>query len=447
MNNKILILVTLALVFSCKENDKPQKTETQSRNNYAVEIDSFLTNLAKDQVFMGSVSISKNGEVVYSNAIGYSDLESEIKANKNTKYRIASITKVFTAVLVFKAIEDGKIQLDQTIDSFFPTLLDGDKITIAHLLHHQSGIMSYTKDQYFWDNRTQNQSSKDLMNVIISLDRNFEPGENTEYSNSNYFLLAQLLELVYDDRYENLLEKNIIKPLGLQDTYVGKTTHSDHNESFSYTSENGEWKLFPETHLSIAKGSGSLLSTPSDLNIFFRGLMKGQLISSASIEKMTTIIRNHGMGIFRYNIHDQSGYGHGGNIDGFTANSIYFMDLDVALTISSNASSMPIEEVYSEILKAYLGKQEVTISEEEVAQFVGVYISENDPEDQCVFIQDNNVLVNFIKNEFKAPLVYRGNNRFVLEQLYAESISFTFSDDGNQLIFEQGDYRGVYKKE
>jgi D-alanyl-D-alanine carboxypeptidase len=123
------------------------------------------------------------------------------------------------------------------------------------------------------------------------------------------------------------------------------------------------------------------------------------------------------------------------------------MNLDVALTVISNASTMPIEEVYSEILTAYLGKQEVTISEEEVAQFVGVYTSKNDPEDQCVFIQDNNVLVKIIKNEFKAPLVYKGNNRFVLEQLYAESISFTFSDDGNQLIFEQGDYRGIYKKE
>lgn len=447
MKNKILILVTLSLMFSCQENKKPHKSEKPSPDNYTVEIDSLLTNLAKDQVFMGSVSLSKNGEVVYSNAIGYSNLESEIKANKNTKYRIASITKAFTAVLIFKAIEDGKIQLDQTIDSFFPTLLDGDKITIAHLLHHQSGIMSYTKDQYFWDNRTQNQSSKDLMNVIISLDRNFEPGENTEYSNSNYFLLAQLLELVYDDRYEDLLEKNIIKPLGLQDTYVGKTTHSDHNESFSYTSENGEWKLFPETHLSIAKGSGSLLSTPSDLNIFFRSLINGKLISSASLEKMTTIIRNHGMGIFNYNIHDQAGYGHGGNIDGFTANSIYFIDLDVALTICSNASSMLIEEVYSKILKAYLGVQKVPISEEEVASFVGVYFSETDPDDECVFIQDKNTLVNFIKSEFKAPLVYKGNNRFVLEQLNAASISFIFSEDGKEMIFEQGEFKATYKKD
>jgi D-alanyl-D-alanine carboxypeptidase len=98
-------------------------------------------------------------------------------------------------------------------------------------------------------------------------------------------------------------------------------------------------------------------------------------------------------------------------------------------------------------LKPIWGKQEVTISEEEVAQFVGVYISKNDPEDQCVFIQDNNVLVNFIKNEFKAPLVYKGDNRFVLEQLNAASISFIFSEDGKEMIFEQGEFRGIYKKE
>ena len=87
------------------------------------------------------------------------------------------------------------------------------------------------------------------------------------------------------------------------------------------------------------------------------------------------------------------------------------------------------------------------ISESEVEKFVGVYISQKDPNDKSVFIQDKDILVNFIKSEFKEPLVYKGNNRFVLEQMYAESISFTFSEDGKQMVFEQGGNTWKYIKE
>lgn len=352
-----LIYITIIVLFlSCKETSKPEETEKQTKNNYTLALDSFLMKLEKEKTFMGSVSLSKNGKIIYAKATGRRDTEKALGANTQTKYRIASITKTFTAVLIFKAIEEGKIQLNQTIKNFFPSLPNADKITIAHLLHHQSGIQSYTKDEYFWTNRTEYQSAEDLLTAIEVLDRNFEPGDNTEYSNSNYFLLSQILEIVYADSYENLLEKRIVKPLDLQHTYVGGTTDSENNESFSYIYENDNWELFRETHLSIAKGSGSLVSTPSDLNVFFRSLIKGELVSASSLENMTRIVRNHGMGIFSYSLHDQSGFGHGGNIDGFTSSAIYFNNIDLALSLTSNASRKPINEVYSEILNLYLGE-------------------------------------------------------------------------------------------
>lgn len=447
MKHQLFSLAIITLLFSCTEQAKPGKPEAQSDYNYSVAIDSFLTKLDKDQSFMGSVSISKNGEVIYSHTMGYCDLDKRVKPNENTKYRIASITKTFTAVLVFKAIEANKLQMDQTVEGFFPNLINGDKITIAHLLHHQSGIPSYTKNDYFWENRTEVQSADDLMDAIIALESNFEPGADTEYSNSNYFLLAQLLESVYEDSYENLLEKYITKPLKLRNTFVGGTIDPDSNECYSYTGEEGAWELFPETHLSLAKGSGSLVSTPADLNVFFRSLMNGELVSSASLEQMTTIVGNHGMGIFRYNLHDQSGHGHGGNIDGFTASSIYFEDIDVALSITSNASSVTINEVYSEVLNLYLGQREVAISEEEIKKYVGVYTYKDDPSDQSVFEREGNTLILVIKGEFREPLIYKGNGRFLFNQMYGESISFTFSGDGKELTFEQGGFKGVYKKE
>lgn len=443
----IIFLAIITIFVSCNANNKPQGVEVQPVDKQIVHIDSFLMKLDTEQTFMGSVSITKNGKEVYTKAMGERDLEKGLKINTHTKYRIGSITKTFTAALVFKAIEENKIQLNQTIEQFFPTLLKGNKITIAHLLHHQSGIQSYTKDSYFWENRTQKLSEEDLMNAMSKLKRNFEPGENTQYSNSNYFLLAQLLEIVYERSFEDLLVDRIIKPLNLQNTIFNETIHAGNNESYSYTFEEGQWKLFPETHLSLAKGSGSLISTPSDLNIFFRSLLKGELISSSSLKEMTTIVRSHGMGIFELSLHDQLGLGHGGNIDGFTAKAFYFKDIDLALSVTSNASVKPMNEVYSEILKLFLGEQEIAISEDELVKYVGVYASEKNPTDKVVFEREGNTLIHVIMNEFREPLTYKGNRRFLFNQVSAPQISFSFSENGNELIFEQNKFKEVYKRE
>jgi len=199
--------------------------------------------------------------------------------------------------------------------------------------------------------------------------------------------------------------------------------------------------------LSTAKGTGSIVSTAEDLNSFFEKLLTGKILSEESLALMKTIKDRYGMGLFRYTINDRQGFGHRGRIDEFRATSIYFANENLAFTLISNGSRIDINKIYTDILKLYLNDAIAEISEAEVAKFVGVFVSQNDPSDKAVFIQEKNVLINFIKDEFKEPLVYKGNNRFVLEQMYAESISFTFSSDGKELAFEQGGKTWKYIKE
>jgi D-alanyl-D-alanine carboxypeptidase len=348
--------------------------------------------------------------------------------------------------MVFMAIEEGKITLDKTIDSFFPELKNSNKITIAHLLHHQSGILSYTKDNYFWENREKEQAPKDLLNAIQKLEQNFEPGRNTAYSNSGYFLLGQILEEVYKESYQNLLHKKIIEPLGLKNTYIVHNIQLDKNESFSYVYNKTKWEKFPETNLSLAKAAGSITSSPKDLNIFFRNLLNGKLVSESSLEHMKTIVRRHGMGLFRYKIHDQTGYGHGGNIDGFNSSAIYFKDIDVAIAITSNGAKTSINEVFSKVFEFYLGDVSHPISEEELAIYEGTYYDIKDNSDTSVFERKNDTLILVIKGEFRQPLKYKGDRRFLFNQMYGEQISFTFSEDGKEMLFEQGKYKGKYEK-
>jgi D-alanyl-D-alanine carboxypeptidase len=442
---KKIILVTVALVillFSCTERKKTVQSIEQNHNSYQVKIDSLLKTYDEKNEFMGSVIISKNGKIAYQNTIGYSDVKIKKKAGTDTKYRIGSVTKSFTAALIFKAIQEGQLTLNQTLADYFSNIKNADKITIGHLLQHRSGIHSFTKDKWFFDNRTKYISSEDMLFKISKYESDFEPGSNGEYSNSNYFLLALILEKIYNVSYDSLLQVKICKPLQLNNTYSGKEINVENNESFSYNYDE-KWIKFPETDLSTAKGTGSIVSTAKDLNTFFEDLLTGKVLSEESLTLMKTIKDRYGMGLFRYTTNDREGFGHRGRIDEFRATSIYFPLENLAFTLISNGSKIDINEIYIEILKLYLGDSPVAISENELMKFVGVYVSQNDPNDKSVFIQENNTLINFINNEFKAPLIYKGENRFVLEQMYAESISFTFSADGKEVTLEQGGDKGT----
>jgi len=444
MRTSFLLLFSILLIFSCQEKDKNNSSNQNKPTSITLKIDSLLHNYEKSGEFMGSIELSKKGKSIYSKAIGYSNIEAEKKSVSNTKYRIGSVTKTFTATLIFKAIEENKLDLNEAIENYFPNVKNANKITIAHLLQHRSGIRSYTKDKWFFDNRTNYISSKEMLAKISTYESDFEPDSNGEYSNSNYFLLALILEEIYTTSYKELLQEKICKPLKLNNTYVGKEISK--NESYSYNYDE-KWVEFPESDLSSTKGTGSIVSTAKDLNIFFESLLTGKVLSEENLLLMKNIKDRFGMGLFRYKINDRQGFGHRGRIDEFRATSIYFDKENLAFTLISNGSKIDINEIYQEILKLYLNEAPIKISENEVKNFVGIYVSQNDPDDKSVFIQDKNILVNFIKNEFKAPLIYKGNNRFVLEQMYAESISFTFSADGKQMIFEQSGNTWNYIKE
>ncbi|GGG98744.1 D-Ala-D-Ala carboxypeptidase [Polaribacter pacificus] len=446
MRTTFAVLISILVFFSCQDKNKNASLSANKPANIPLKIDSLLIKYEQNGAFMGSVILSQKGKTIYKNTVGYSDVETKKKASTNTRYRIGSVTKTFTATLVFKAIEEHKLGLNQTIESYFPNIKNADKISIAHLLQHRSGVQSYTKDKWFFENRTQYISSEDMLAKISTYQSDFDPNTQAEYSNSNYFLLALILEKIYNSSYDTLLQENICKPLGLNDTYVGKEINIQANESYSYSYDK-KWLKFPETHLSSAKGTGSIVSTPKDLNRFFENLLTGKILSEKNLLLMKDIKDRFGMGLFRYKINDRQGFGHRGRIDEFRATSIYFAKENLTFTLVSNGSKMDINELYQEIIKVYLNDALVEISENDLKNFVGVYVSQSDPDDTVVFIQDKNVLVNFIKNEFKAPLVYKGNNRFVLEQMYAESISFTFSADGKQMVFEQSGGKWDYIKE
>ena len=136
-----------------------------------VKLNEYFNTIEENNKFMGSVAISKNGEVIYSKAIGFADIEKRLKASEKTKYRIGSITKTFTTVLVLKANEEEKLDLNQTIDKWFPGIKNSNRITVKALLNHRSGIHNFTNDSDYLTWNTQPKTEKEMVTGHIMINK------------------------------------------------------------------------------------------------------------------------------------------------------------------------------------------------------------------------------------------------------------------------------------
>jgi D-alanyl-D-alanine carboxypeptidase len=245
---------------------------------------SLMNILAEKDKAMGSLTISKNGEVVYSKAIGYSFISGSEKlaATDQTKYRIGSISKMFTAIMIFQLIEDGKLNLTTTVDKYFPQLPNANKITIGNLLNHRSGLHNFTDNPDISTWMTLPKTQEEMLAIIAKGGIDFQPNEKFSYSNSNYVVLGYIVEKVFKLSYSKYLSDRITSKIGLSNTYVGAKTDAKKNESFSYRFLTN-WEQASETDMSVPGGAGCLVSTPADLTKFIESLFYLKLVSNSSL--------------------------------------------------------------------------------------------------------------------------------------------------------------------
>jgi len=317
-----------------------------------LKLDSLFSRIEKNDKGMGAISLYKNGKEIYSNSIGFADINRSVKNSANTKFRIGSISKTFTAVIILQLIEENKLNLETTLDKFFPQIQNSAEITIEHLLRHRSGIHNFTSDP---DYQSYNQNAKteaEMLEIFNQLKPDFKPGEKYSYSNTGYVLLSYIAEKIEGKKYSEILNSRIVKPLKLEATYLGGKINSIENEAQSY-SKTKEWLLSTETDMSIPLGAGGIVSTPLELNRFFEGLFTGELVSEKSLEQMTNIIEGYGMGIFSFPFSSKKGFGHTGGIDGFSSMAGYFPHDSLFFAYCSNGISMPLNNILIGVFSIY----------------------------------------------------------------------------------------------
>jgi D-alanyl-D-alanine carboxypeptidase len=245
-----------------------------SQNLNKPKLDSLFNTLAEQNKAMGSLTISKNGSVLYRRANGYSFISDNEKlaATEKTKYRIGPISMMFTATMIFQLIDEGKLSLTTTLDKYFPELPNANIITISNLLNHRSGLHNFTDDLDYTTWMTQPKTQDEMLATISKNKVDFQPNEKAYPSNSNYVILGYILENISKQSYLKNLEERITTKIGLSNTYVGGSTNTNNNESFSYKFVS-KWEQLPETDMSIPGGACSIVSTPTDLTIFIYKLL------------------------------------------------------------------------------------------------------------------------------------------------------------------------------
>lgn len=362
--------------------------QTQQLNS--AKMDSLFASLSSNQQAMGSVAISKNGKLLYAKAIGFSEKEAvpPVMSSVKTKYRIGSITKTFTTVLIFQLIEEGKLSLSTPLSKYFPTVPNATKITISQLLNHRSGIFNITNDPAFLTWMTQPKTKDEMVALISKTTPVFEPDAKAEYSNSNFILLGFIIENLRKKPYAQVLQERIAQKIKLTDTYYGKPAASKDDESFSYHWEGGDWIKESQTDMSIPHGAGAIVSTPTDLVRFMEALFSNKLVSSASVLKMKTLVDGFGMGLFQIPFGNKRAFAHNGGIDGFTSIAAYFPEDSVAVSYCTNGQRYPMNDVLIAILSIYYNldyqiptfkKVNYSVKSEDLDQYLGVYASQQIP--------------------------------------------------------------------
>lgn len=256
----------------------------------AVNIDSIMQYCYDNNLFNGSVLVAHKSKVLFTDGYGYSDTGLKKQNNPETIFRLGSVTKTFTSILIMKLYEEGKLELDDKVTSFIPDYPkeQGDKISIRHLLSHSSGMTDYTSMPGILDYILEEQNPEEFIKFFWNEKTGFEPGSEYNYSNSGYFLLGAITEVITGKKYAEALQEYIFNPLGMKNSgYINDDEHYE-NEANGYVKTEEGLSSPMSFHHSLPFAAGGIYSTAEDLYIYFMAIHKNEILSPANTVLLQT---------------------------------------------------------------------------------------------------------------------------------------------------------------
>lgn len=430
---KILALLYLFVTVSCnvpaQNIDKPR-------------LDSLLNVLAENNRAMGSLALNVNGQVIYQKATGFIALNNGVSthADVKTKYRIGSISKMFTAVLVLQLIEEGKLSLSTPLGKYYPQLPNAGKITIDMMLRHRSGLHNFTNDSLYTTYKYKPVTQQILTDIFAKQPADFEPDAKAEYSNTNFVLLGFIAEKITGKTYPDLIKTRIVNKIGLPDTYYGKKTDVKKDEAVSFSYADA-WKPEPETDMSVPGGAGAMVSTPADLTKFITELFNGKLVNNSSLNAMKTMKDGFGLGMIGYNFRDKIGFGHTGSIDAFASILTYYPEEKLAIAYITNGGPFGPNGVFLGALSTYFkvpftlpSFTSIELKSGDLDKYLGIYSSKQMPL-KITISKNNTTLMAQATGQGAFSLEATAKDQFMF---YQAGIELLFNTSRDEMTLNQG---------
>jgi len=406
-----------------------------SQDTIPGKIDQLISRYAACNKFNGTALVAVKGRILLEKGWGLKDVADQLPNEAHTIFRVGSITKEFTAAVVLKLAAGHFLELSDPLSKYFPGYPKGESITIENLLTQTSGIFNYTDVPDFWTLSGKPTTEQSVLDSIKDKPLLFPPGEKWSYSNSNYMLLAYIIQKVTRQSYESVVRKEVFEPAGM--------THSEFDfiHLNSPDKATGYWNFSP---IACTKGpaqdstefigSGSLYSTAGDLFKWHQALQKGDILSPVQQKKAYACGKGpYGYGWELDSVAGKQIVGHGGRVFGFEVKMIRIPAEDIFIILLNNTADEPCIEVIGKGILAILFHRPITLPDAPIkrkAEQLRAYTGRFSPDGKRIF---ETMLVNghlFGKESTDHPpmeLFTIGGHRFM-----------TLADGGLQLGAEFG---------
>jgi len=269
-------------------------------------VEGLLREAVKGSAPGAAVLVAQAGKVLFKQAYGYASLEHLVPVTVDTKFRIGSVTKQFTAAAILRLQEQGKLSVRDPLSKFIPDYPHGSEVTLHHLLTHTSGIHSYTSKPNFMETASAYITPEDLIKSFKNDPYDFDPGKKWLYNNSGYFLLGHIIEKVSGQSYGEFLKQQFFEPLGMKNTGVHHWSDILEHEAFGYAYESGHFKKAQNWDMSRAGAAGALYSTVDDLYLWNEALFSGKVLNAESVKAAFTPVKTDVAAL-----RPEEGYGYG----------------------------------------------------------------------------------------------------------------------------------------
>lgn len=342
------------------------------------QIEELVSAHAKVNRFNGAVLVARGNNIIYEKGFGVKNAAQQTNNDTNTLFRIYSVTKTFTATLIFKLIEEKKLSLDDRLSKFFPSFPKGDSITIEHLLMHKSGIYDYTDG-----NDMKDQSEATFIRFLSGKPLAFSPGKGWDYTNSGYWLLGYIIQKVAGITYEEAVKRYIFQPCKMYHSGFDFKTLKNNNKAIGY-------KVFTAATKVEAQdidppgpyAAGAIYSTVGDLYRYYKAQQSFQLISRQSLYKAwtpDTINKHYGYGWQIDNFDGKKAISHAGGGPGFRSNFFFIPQDSICVILLNNTEDINVDVLTHAICDVLYGKPykipvDIPVDSLILKRYVGHYV-------------------------------------------------------------------------